>query len=282
METLTNNKEEERVELVSPEVTLSALGDASLKKMEDREKGLIEKASSNPIVMKRILELVSASRKRVRLAVGAAAILSSTMTYAHDDAVVEKIIDAPTLEAYGESGLPKIDISTIEIATSGLQSLVENKMNTVSGGLKKITEGETLGDKVNGIEQAAGSLPGRIGDIGETIKLGKKITADKTPIEDKLEAGGEILKIAGGKAGPVGALLTSGIELRRDISKGKDAKQIAFKFLKLLVWIKTAGISTIIANTLVGMAERTTLTPALSLHEDGADVSAINSSEEKL
>lgn len=281
MENIAHQQEAEKITPLSPEAKIIALGEASVEKMRTREGDLLEKASGKPEVMNRILELKSRTKVMVKTAVAAAAILSSSMTFAQDDAVVEKIADAPTLEAFGENNLPKIDMGTIEAATSGVQALVEQRLATVGEGLKKVAEGESLGDKIDGLEQATKSLPGKLGDIGTTIELGKKLTAEKSSGEDRLEAGGKILEIVGGKLGPLGSLLTTGLELKRDIREGKDGKQIAFKFLKMLVSIKTAGLSNLIGGTLVDMAERVTLTSSPTPSEEEMQSAATTTDGEK-
>lgn len=205
--------------------------------------------------------------KKVTLAVGAAALLSTSVAFAQDDTTTKKIANTPTLEAFGESDLPKIDLGIIETATSGLQSLVEDKMTTASDGFKKVIGGDSLRDKVDGLEQVTTGLPGKLGAISATIKLGKEITDEKNSNEERLESSGKILEIVGGKLGPLGSLLTSSMELLREIAEGKDGERIAFKFLKIIIGIKTAGLSNLISNTLITMAEKVTLSPALTLDQ---------------
>lgn len=266
----------------SPVEHLRQLGDESLTKLQRRESGLMERAVGNMELTNRLLQLTRAAREKVALAVGVAALASSSLAFAQESPDVEKITSLPTMEASSDVELPAIDLGNVEVVISGLEYIVKDKVATVTSGVEKIASSDTFASKLDAVEEVTKRLPGRIGKIGESIEHGKKVLDKETGGEERLMSGVKILEMAGSKVGPLGALLSSGLEIKKDIADGKGAKEIAFKFVKLIVGIKTAGIGTIIANTLVGMAERTTLAPTLSLQENIVDTGVTNSLEERL
>lgn len=267
MEKLSKNQDAPERASTNPELPLSSLGEASLEKLRRREDAITERVSrsGNPELIRRMYTLLRESRKKVTLAIGAAALLSSSLSYAHDNVSVEKISNATTLEEYNGTTLPTINVSDIEAVVSGVQTFAEDRLSKLTTGVSKLVTGETLSEKVDGFAQASGTLPGRFGEVERIVQYGKKISDDKTVTGDKVEAGGKLLEMAGGKLGPLGALLANGADLQKDIAEGKSGKEIAFKFLKLLIAAKTAGLSNLLAKTLIDLSERTT--PTLTLHD---------------